>query len=471
MPTMESHNMHDDLLQQLRRERYLWYGQRGADCYALSTIVDIDGVLCCDFGQDIAEFREESGTAIVSMEVDSGRREAWSNFSLDNFFNEDRTRATNILLAQRPLPAHIVAYAATGALDRFCRGHENARSLSTPLNLRRQLDDKLFLRRCCSQMGIPSPDFSCRSIVHCTYEEFAASHGEPIVIQARVGASGKHTHFVYDQSQLDELQTRYGNNDVIVTRFYNGPSLNVTAVVGTDFVEVAPASIQINGEPTCVRRPEYYCGNDFGATSMLPPRLLAEARTQVTQLGRAIQVLGYRGIFGVDLVTEPNSYNIYAVDLNPRLQGSTDLLTQLELLRGTTPLVALHLAVLLGDEDHIETGGDFRSVVSGAQLHIHSWLENDGLVHGHLQSGVYSMVDGQLTFRRKGRLLEHLRDDREFLIVCGVPMSGTRVAADAPLLKIQTMAPILSVDGTANNSTREIVQLVREALQLEPVVS
>lgn len=60
------------------------------------------------------------------------------------------------------------------------------------------------------------------------------------------------------------------------------------------------------------------------------------------RLGREIGRLGFRGMFGADWILTPGE-DLFLLEINPRFQGSTLLLSELEEAAGRTPLVAHHL--------------------------------------------------------------------------------------------------------------------------------
>jgi biotin carboxylase len=106
-----------------------------------------------------------------------------------------------------------------------------------------------------------------------------------------------------------------------------------------------------------------YCGNDFGAIEAVPPAGLATAATVVRQAGRMLAADGYRGVFGADLVLSEG--RAVLVDLNPRFQGSTCLLSEIQALTGERSVAEWHAA------EFVITGGVPRRGLSlrpGAQV-------------------------------------------------------------------------------------------------------
>ena len=101
----------------------------------------------------------------------------------------------------------------------------------------------------------------------------------------------------------------------------DGLSPNINAVVLDETVLLSYPSIQLIGVSECINLRAGYCGNDFSTTVSLPETVIQKIYEQTHKVGNWIRQQGYRGLFGIDFVTDGST--VYPVEINPRFQGST----------------------------------------------------------------------------------------------------------------------------------------------------
>ena len=159
---------------------------------------------------------------------------------------------------------------------------------------------------------------------------------------------------------------------------------------------------------------------------------------------------GFRGLFGLDLILDGE--RVYPIEVNPRFQNSTSLLTHLSLERADLPLTACHLAEFtkwaprpLAKERAAQHERNFIPL-EGAQMILHNRLDRHVRIRGSLRPGIYTLQADGLNYVRPGLTIEAVNSADECLIACGVPDANRPVAPKAPLLKIQTRTSVLTAD-------------------------
>jgi len=190
---------------------------------------------------------------------------------------------------------------------------------------------------------------------------------------------------------------------------------------------------------------------------------------QATRIGGWLHQAGFRGMFGIDFLVQ--GINVYPMEINPRFQGSTHILTQGELIDGRLPLVLFHILEFM-DRDTSSLAKDLcfpePHPIKGAQIVVYNKEDKECIVRGHLSPGVYRLVDGQLRFVRQGLSLFECMEQGEFVVTCAVPQIGRTVRSRSPLLKIQTFEQILNMNTNRLNAwASTIVQEVYRAMALE----
>lgn len=438
-----------DLDNLLTRRKFAWFGQRGLDCIGLDRFLDFELILCCDYGSDTEMVSSRTGARVISLERETGIREKWSNFSLEKLF-EGKTvsRVSAVLLSQRR-NLDIVAYCSTEGLEKLIGlSNGRVRILAARAFLKRFFDNKITLRAVLPALGInPVPGHVVRLGVP-RFRELERTYGVPFVVQFPVGASGSHTFFVLTEADFTSLQDASPREDVVVSKYIQGVSPNVNAVVLDNTILLSYPSIQLIGVQECTNWPAGYCGNDFSATLFLPVSTMQDIHEQARRIGGWLRQHGFRGLFGVDFVADESG--VYPVEVNPRFQGSTHVLTQTQVMRDEVPLALAHVLEFLKDDkgvpfEQLPSWWDEPKPLNGAQMILHSKESIPRVVRGMLEPGVYGLEDDAVAFRREGVSLIDCQDTEEFVVTCAIPRPGTRVEPGAPLLKIQTLHGVLDM--------------------------
>ncbi len=122
-------------------------------------------------------------------------------------------------------------------------------------------------------------------------------------------------------------------------------------------------------------------------------------------------------------------------------------------MRGQLPLAMAHVIHFLGihEESLVHQMLSYQDEpvpLRGAQLILHSRGSTRCIVQGLLKPGVYSLEHEAITYRREGISLLDCQSEEEFVVTCAIPLPGTQVDPEAPLLKIQTLDSILEVDNS-----------------------
>jgi hypothetical protein len=156
-------------------------------------------------------------------------------------------------------------------------------------------------------------------------------------------------------------------------------------------------SYQYTGISGLTENPAATVGNDW----KLPEQLIsAEIRDNILNLVNMVgdslkENYAFKGFFGLDIVVEYGSDQIYLIEVNPRQIASVPMHTKLQLTAGQLPLAAINLAAFL-DIDLNEfikiSPEDYSRMalepLNGSQLLLRSEREFT-VPKSNLQSGIY----------------------------------------------------------------------------------
>lgn len=425
---------------------WAWVGQRGVDAYGVIDFIPLDTVFCCDFGEIYTKMWDRS--SLFSVEKEIGKRENWGNRDLEKLWEGPTQKRIEAYIGKRKAPINTICYRSLEVLEKDRR----FRVLAPALALKDMFDDKLLQLELFARLGVKTPKtYVCR-LGETSFSEARKSLGGPFVVQPPVGSSGENTYFVTQEADFDSTRVALGPQErVKLSKYIPVPSLNGHGIVlktnqGLQSLAVCP-SVQIVGARGCTDRAEIYCGNDFSAAARVPKSIHNEICTIMENVGLYMGSKGFLGVFGMDFLI--NGEEVLALEINPRFQGSTMLLSLLQVDREEIPLSALHVMQFMGLIQALpqkllkQLNNMYRAPYTGAHLIVHSLEETSCRIEHNLKSGVHTLAGDTIKRVRDGTSYRDLESPEEWCIIDNLPLQSTEIFKEARFAMIQTSGRIL----------------------------
>ena len=414
----------------------VWQTLLGSYCAGLHLLCPMKIVTCSDYGKEFEQL-ERQGLRFLSQEQATHGR----------ILVHDATIEGMTTLVSTNLEARIRRHPGedwTLVCPYPCRSLENLGRdrgwtvITQPWRRAEWLADKHNFFDGLDQIGLPRMPGRWVRWPEARYSELTTEIGPRFVAQLSRGSSGSGTFFIGSREDFIAAGARFGRELVWVAPNLGPLALNINAVALSRSAVASCPSVQLVGLERLGANPGGYAGNDFSAVSELPAATIRDVQEQTERIGSWIASLGYRGLFGLDFVIDRESGTNYAVDLNPRWQGSTALEVQAQLRAGRMPLAAAELAWrlgLLGEADVARRRDDFRMPVRGSQLILRSRMSGDSKVTRGVAAGVYEMSP-TLNYSGEGVMLGDCRSPGQLLVTGGVPLRDTVLAPGAFVARI-----------------------------------
>jgi hypothetical protein len=277
-------------------------------------------------------------------------------------------------------------------------------------------EDKIFVREAVQRWGVPVPEQMVLHRSDVDFDSVGARLGTPFVLQAPSGAGGQGTHLVQEPGDLALALARQPLVDKwLASRYAGDVTVNIAGVVHFDGVHLMPPSVQASGLAQLGFSFGGYCGSDFHPGAANP---------KVTEIGVAVgewlRRRGHRGIFGVDIAVDGD--DVALLEVNPRIQGSSWLLSTIQQRQGDVPSLIQHVQALLG-------------MPLGRDLMVTPELTGQG---------------SHLLVRWRGRtgvVLERPALDTGSVDVSAMPSLGTRIEPGAIIARLAAPHSLAAADG------------------------
>jgi hypothetical protein len=450
--------------------RILWQNRSGFYCVGLDSFCPISMVTSLDFGREYPWIEKRTGIRMLGLEELRRKRGKPNEEALEGIVPALRT---SIVDAVRSHPADDWAFVCPLpcrnlpllALELGCK------SACHPADLCDWLNDKRNFSGGLETLGLPRLPGQWMRLSNLTYEELRASIGARSVVQRVTGSSGSGTAFIRSERGLLEAGRVVGDAPVWVAPEVQGPSINLNAMVLDRSVVVGCPNIQLVGLEMLGSKPGMYCGNDYTAAAALDSSIVEAIREQTQRIGGWLSTVGYRGLFGLDFIVDLASARPYAVDLNPRWQGSTAIGAQAEARAGRLPLAAAEVAWklgVLGEDEVVRRADQFFAPLTASQMSLRSDAPGWSTVTGEVEPGVHSSAP-LAGFRRAGIGLSDLAEPDEALVTGAVPSPGYLVGPGSHLLRVYGLKPVIDLaTGQPLPWARQFASAMYEALRLEP---
>lgn len=453
------------------KRRILWLNLSGGYVIGLDRVCPIAVVACLDDGLEYDLLEARSPLLFISRERKTLKRIRTPDPCTDEIIPALRHEIDKAMQSHPAADWIFVCPRGSRTLEDFA-GQRGKKAVCPPSALYDWLYDKANFFSGLEAAGLPRLPGRWLRAENARFAELRNAFGLPFVVQTARSQSGAGTSLIRQESDLAGILANLADAEVWIAPYAGRLSLNINAIAMDSRVAVGYPSIQLVGLAMVGVRPfSGYCGNDYTSTASLPYEIVQESQNQTERLGRWLASLGYRGIFGLDFVMQQESGKLFAVDLNPRWQGSTVLETQAMLRAGRIPLAAAEIAYATGsmsESDIAQFLDDFRAPIAGSQLYLAYAGSGEAIIDRHVRPGIYTSAE-KLEFRRPGLELADCATEDEVLLCGGIARPGTRLVPGSRPARVASLRGMVNPKTLAPLPwTRKAVSEVYEAIGLMP---
>ncbi|MDD2324545.1 MAG: ATP-grasp domain-containing protein [Alphaproteobacteria bacterium] len=330
--------------QAIGRKKLLWFGVRSTDAVSLTTY----GLESVSFLSLISPL-SLAGLDEYCLEHHTKRRVDLDDYLLDLDPSPEGRGLLDRISACGGQEFLLVPYGASKPVESEVQ-QAGGDFLGIGAALARQLNNKFEVQQALAGRGLSVlPSLRFRDQEDEAFHSFIKAYVS-FVVRGDYSGGGRNLWRVTSPEAFSELLTQ--KPDLFTTCSFSpymgeALSLNMEACLargGSCFV--GPTRLQLIGCPQATCRPFGYCGNDFSISSFLGKADLLLCHTMMEQIGAWLSAQGYVGAFGVDALYQDGE--LFFVELNPRLQGSTALSVQMAQDDNRIDILMAHLLAWLG---------------------------------------------------------------------------------------------------------------------------
>ena len=263
------------------------------------------------------------------------------------------------------------------------------------------------------------------------------------VLQWSHGHTGGSTLLIQSEKDLAVLKEKFPHREARVTDFIRGSMFTSNIVVTDTVVLLGNISYQITGVLPFTDNIFSTIGNDWSVThSILDENHIQKFEKIAELVAQKMQKDGWRGLFGIDVIYDEESNELYLIEINARQPASTTFESELQSgmrsmgVPGITTFEA-HLAAL----QHVAVASPLVPINDGAQI-----------VQRLTQS---IMLKNEKDF-------EDLFHIQKLLAAGYKTIMYKNIKPNDDLLRIQSLQGIMLAHNKFNKRGKEIVDIITE---------
>ncbi len=197
-------------------------------------------------------------------------------------------------------------------------------------------------------------------------------HGKPFILQFNHAHTGGGTLFIDCEKKLNDLKLKFFNREVRVMNFVKGPVFTNNNVVWGGKVLTGNISYQITGLYPFTDNKFATIGNDWALPhKVLSKKQILQYKKIATEIGKKLKKDGWKGLYGVDIIVDAKSGQLYLLEINARQPASTTFESQLQQkseIRNLKSEICIFEAHLAGLLDLPYKGHKLIPIHDGAQI-------------------------------------------------------------------------------------------------------
>lgn len=259
---------------------------------------------------------------------------------------------------------NIMVFKNSPKIEHFCHVN-NFRLIANSVQLSSSIENKLNLSK-----FVPVEFLVENIIEHADSCKNLPIESDRFVIQTKHGWAGSST-YICTKEQLPSVIKTLGSQLVKISKYINSPTLTVNACVTKTGIISSPLAWQLNPPNlSWASKLSSTCGRQWDDN--FDEQYNSQKNRLVSDIGKILNDLGYKGFFGLDLVVDDGKLKV--IEINPRLTASESFYSRLEINIHRPPMIAYHLDSFL-NELELPTYGVKPSQIVGTQLVLRSLKE------------------------------------------------------------------------------------------------
>jgi hypothetical protein len=267
----------------------------------------------------------------------------------------------------------ILVFKNTVTIEKICQNN-NWELLNPKSSFANFVEEKISQVEWLGPLNKFLPPHEVKTLGEITWPKFAVQgkNALPFILQFNRAHTGSGTYLIRSESELSELKKKFPKRLARLTKYIAGPMFTNNNVVWKNKILVGNINYQITGLSPFTNNPFATIGNDWALpTKILTKKQIRSYQRMAEAIGQHLQKNGWRGLFGIDVILNPEDNKLYLIEINARQPASTtyESILQTEVRKKTKKAgLTTFEAHLLSFLDKNIKGASLIKINTGAQI-------------------------------------------------------------------------------------------------------
>lgn len=279
-----------------------------------------------------------------------------------------------------------------------------------------------------------------------TFDDLFQHWQRPLVVQrGDFDVSGEQgTFFVRNKDDFQAAHNILSQDErykeIQMSPFIEGPSVSMLGCVTHMGVLTSPLQLQLIDVPEALHGQfptGVFLGHDWGFRSW-SEKAEKTAQTVIESVGEHLAKKGFKGIFGIDLIYDQKTDEIFPLECNPRFTGALPVYSlMITSANQVPPMEFFHIMAHLGIQENFDFNLVNEKLKERAPVsHISLTPKGAWRMKLSLRAGVYSYSQKtkDLKYERPGAFLWDIQRDSEFIMIDSIPRPEGQIIQNVPRL-------------------------------------
>ena len=220
---------------------------------------------------------------------------------------------------------NILVFKNTTQIEQICK-ENNWNLLNPSAKLANKIEEKISQVEWLGELKKYLPPTKVKICKDVRYKD------ESFILQFNRSHTGSGTILIESKKQLGEIQKKFPQRNVRITKYIEGPVFTSNNIVAKNKILIGNINYQITGLRPFTNQKFATIGNDWGVVKkMLDGKQIKQFKKIVNEAGEKMQQDGWKGLFGIDIVVEKSTGKLYLIEINARQPASATFESQLQL--------------------------------------------------------------------------------------------------------------------------------------------
>ncbi len=227
----------------------------------------------------------------------------------------------------------IIVFKNTTHIQRYC-DKMGWGILNSDSDIAQKIENKISQYEWISELefhGFSVPKTKIGELRSFDYGQLESDLGSPFILQYNTGHTGSGTKLISHSHEWVNEVEKFPNREGKIAEHVRGKVYTVNACVMRDDVLCGETSLQLTGINNLTDNPLATVGNDWCAVD---ENTNNNVKKTAKDIGEKMGEIGWKGLFGIDVVIEEGTGKIFLIEINARQPASASFENRIANLQG-----------------------------------------------------------------------------------------------------------------------------------------